>query len=75
MIAQRFVDANYHLLGACISWPGSVHDARAFAHSNLYKKTRRRHLALNQSMTIPGARVPLNIIKDSACPTVCSHGS
>ena len=30
----------------CIGWPGSLHDARVFAHSNLYKKIAQGHLAL-----------------------------
>jgi len=36
MIVQELVDANNRFLDICIGWPGSAHDARVFAHSNLY---------------------------------------
>ena len=38
MILQGVVDANYRFLDVCVGWPGSLNDARVFAHSNLYKK-------------------------------------
>ena len=68
MIVQGLVDANYHFLDVCIGWPGSVHDARVFAHSNLYKKITRGHLVPNKSITISGVRIRLYVIGDSAYP-------
>ena len=66
MIVQGLVNANYCFLDVCIGWPGSVHDARVFAHSNLYKKVTHKQLVPNNSVTISGVQVPLYIIGDSA---------
>ena len=68
MIVQGLVDANYCFLDVCIGWPGSVHDARVFAHSNLYKKGTHGHLIPNKSITISGVHVPLYMKRDSAYP-------
>ena len=68
MIVQGLVDANYYFLDVCIGWPGSVHDASVFAHSNLYKKVIHGHLIPNKSITIFGVHVLLYIIGDSAYP-------
>ena len=68
MIIQGLVDANYQFLDVCIRWPGSVHDARVFTHSNLCKKITHRHLVPNKSITISGVQVPLYMIGDSAYP-------
>ena len=65
MIVQGLVDANYRFLDVCIGWPGSLHDAQVFAHSNLYKKITQGHLVPNQSSTISGVCVQLYIIGDS----------
>ena len=65
MIVQGLVD---FFLDVCIGWPESVHDARVFAHLNLYKKITRGHLVPNQSTTISGVCVPLHMIGDSAYP-------
>ena len=68
MIVQGLVDANYRFLDVCIGWPGSVHDARVFAHSNLYKKSTHGHLIPNKLVTISGVCVPLYMIGDSTYP-------
>ena len=68
MIVQGLLDANYHFMDVCIVWPGNVHDARVFAHSNLYKKITHRHLVPNQSTTLSGVHVPLYMIGDSEYP-------
>ena len=39
MLIQGLVDASYCFLHICVGWPGSVHDARVFVHSSLYKIT------------------------------------
>ena len=48
-----------------LGWPGSFHDARVFAHSNLYKKVTHGHLIPNKSITISGVYVPFYMIGDS----------
>ena len=44
MLIQGLVDANYCFLDICVGWPGSVHDARVFVHSSLYKKITENQL-------------------------------
>jgi len=38
IIIQGLVDANYQFIDICIGWPGSIHDARVFAHSKNYSR-------------------------------------
>ena len=68
MILQGVVDANYRFLDICVGWPGSVHDARVFAHSPLYKKITEEELLPNKKLNINGTEVPLYLIGDSAYP-------
>ena len=49
MLIQGLVDANYHFLDICVGWPGSLHDARVFVHSSLYKKFTDSLMNLNKS--------------------------
>ena len=65
MIVEGLVDVHYCFLNVCIGWPGSVHDARVFGHSNLYKKITHGHLVPNKSISISGVHVPLYMIGDS----------
>ena len=68
MLIQGLVDANYRFLDVCVGWPGSVHDARVFAHSALYNDIENNHILPNQTITISGTRIPLYMIGDSAYP-------
>ena len=68
MILQGVADANYRFLDVCIGWPGSVHDARVFAHSNLYKKITEEELLPSKPLRVNGVDVPLFLIGDSAYP-------
>ena len=66
---QAVVDHQYRFLDIYVGWPGSVHDARVFAHSSLYNKGESGTLLLSGVKTIqPGIDLPLYIIGDSAYP-------
>ena len=38
MIVQAIVDHEYLFRDICVGWPGSVHNARVFVNSSIYKK-------------------------------------
>ena len=67
-VLQGVVDANYWGFYICIGWPGSVHDARVFAHSPLYTKVTEKELLPNKTLTVNGMELPLYLIGDSAYP-------
>ena len=50
MIFQGVVDSKYCFLDVCIGWPGSVHDARVFAHSLLYSSITEKELLPNKKI-------------------------
>ena len=69
MILQGVVDANYCFTDIYVGWPGSVHDARVFAHSPIYKQiTEQELLPGNRTMLMNSIEVPLYLIGDSAYP-------
>ena len=49
-----------------VGWPGSVHDARVFAHSSIYKKITEQNLLPDKNITVNGVSIPLYLIGDSA---------
>ena len=51
-----------------MGWPGSVHNARIFAHSSLYDKISNGNLLPNKTEQLHGVDVPLYIIGDAAYP-------
>ena len=53
-----------HLYG----WPGSVHDARVFKNSDLYRKGENGSLDPTTGKIINGVKAPLVVLGDPACP-------
>ena len=51
-ILQGVVDANYCFTNIYIGWPGSVHDARVFSHSPIFRQITEQEL-------LPGNRTLL----------------
>ena len=51
-----------------MGWPGSVHDARVFANSDLYKKAIEGSILNEHSVQISHWTIPTFLIGDSAYP-------
>ena len=68
VVLQGLVDANYRFIDIYVGWPGSVHDARVFAHSSLYNKIMTGNLLPDKTEKLHGVDVPLYMIGDSAYP-------
>ena len=68
MILQGAVDHSYRFIDVNIGWPGSVHDARVFSHSSVYKKITEHTLLPDRTITVNGVSIPLYLIGDSAYP-------
>jgi len=68
VVTQAVVDYQYRFLDVYTGWPGSVHDARVFAHSSLYKLGVNNRLLPDTKQSIGGTEVPLYLIGDSAYP-------
>ena len=70
IITQAVVDYQYRFLDVYTGWPGSVHDARVFAHSSLYKLGVNNRLLPDNKKSIEGTEMPLYLIGDSAYPMI-----
>ena len=68
MILQGVVDHSYRFIDIDIGWPGSVHDARVFAHSSIHEKISEKNLLLHRTISVGGVYIPLFLIGDSAYP-------
>ena len=68
MILQGVVDHSYRFIDVNIGWPGSVHDARVFSHSSIYKKITEHTLLPDCTITVNGVSIPLYLLGDSAYP-------
>ena len=69
MIVQAIVDLEYLFWDICVWCPGSVHDARVFENSLIFKKITHDNLLSNfEHRVFNGEEIPLYIIGYSAYP-------
>ena len=68
ILLQALVDHRYCFMDINIGWPGSVHDARVLANSELYQRGQMGVLFPEQPKQIEGVSVPLLILGDPAYP-------
>ena len=68
IILQGLVDHRYCFIDVYTGWPGSVHDARVFAHSSVYKKGTDGTLYPSWTTSIQEENIPIVILGDSAYP-------
>lgn len=68
VVLQAVVDHNYIFRDVMVGWPGSVHDARVLANSQLYRKVTNGTLLNTNSIHILGTQVFPFLIGDSAYP-------
>ena len=68
IIIQAVVDSDYLFRDINIGWPGSVHDARVFANSKLYKKVCDGTLLQGHNRNINGTDVPIFLVGDAGYP-------
>jgi hypothetical protein len=68
VILQAVVDHNYMFTDVVVGWPGSVHDSRVLAHSQLYQKASNKQILQSCSRTVMGREIMPFLIGDSAYP-------
>ena len=55
-------------LGTYVGWPGSVHDARVFVNSSLYRKAMNKESLQDNIRELNGTNVPVSLIGDAGYP-------
>ena len=68
IVMQALVDHQYRFMDVYIGWPGSTHDARVLANSDIYIKGEAGTLLPNKPKNICGKDVPLLFLGDPAYP-------
>ena len=68
VVTQAVVDHNGLFRDVYVGWPGSVHDARVFTNSSLYRKANNGELLQGDTLQVRGGNVPIFLIGDSAYP-------
>ena len=68
VIVQEVVDANYLFRDIYVGWPGSVHDARVFINSSLYRKAMNKEILQDNIRELNGTNVPVSLIGDAGYP-------
>ena len=69
IVMQAVVDCKYLFRDIVVGWPGSVHDARIFSNSNLYRKGNENELfPSNLSQRLQGCEIQPLLLGDPAYP-------
>ena len=68
VILQAVVDHAYLFRDICVGWPGSVHDARVYANSAVYRKATQGLILNGNSITISQQSVLVYFVGDSDYP-------
>ena len=68
ILMQGLVDHRYCFMDINVGWPGSVHDARVLANSELFQKGESGTLFPQRPKKINNVMVPLVIVGDPAYP-------
>ena len=68
VVTQAVVDHNGIFRDVYVGWPGSVHDARVFTNSSLYRKANNGELLQGDTLPVRGGNIPIYLIGDSAYP-------
>ena len=68
MVVQAVADHKYRFLDVYTGWPGSVHDARVFVNSPIYKKGMDGKLVPNITRKVCDKYVPIVLLGDSVYP-------
>ena len=68
VLLQAVVDDEYLFRDVVIGWPGSVHDARVLANSQVYHKAKNKDILNTGSTVICGSVVYPFLVGDSAYP-------
>ena len=68
IVLQAVVDHEYLFRDIYIGWPGSVHDARIFANSIVFKEACNGSILQGDAMSISGRDIPIILVGDSAYP-------
>ena len=66
IVMQAVVDQQYRFMDIYIGWPGSTHDARVLANSDVFEKGEAGTLFPNKQRRICGKDVPLLLLGDPA---------
>ena len=66
VVLQSLFDAKHRFMDVCVGWPGSVHDARVFANSELYCLGSTGTLFPRRTIEMDGVDAPVVILGDSA---------
>ena len=68
IVVQALVDHQNRFMNVYVGWPGSVHDARIFANSEVFAKGQAGTLVPHSVRVFAGVQVPVIVLGDPAYP-------